>query len=207
MIRILILSNVRLYSDGLTEILNREPDFEVVGNFSHRDNPITLITKFSPDAVLLDMNMNDSLNLAKTISALNSNIHIIVLGINNNKENILKFAEVGVGGYVTREDSLTDLKSVVKNAVQDEFCCNPRTARLLLRHISSLASQTPQSGELTSLTRREHQVGRLLAQGLSNKEIAREMHIEISTVKNHVHNILEKLHIRRRSEVASLFHR
>lgn len=207
MIRILIFSDIRLYCDGLKDILNQEPEFEVISSTTLHNNPVDITKKYAPQVALLDLNMKEVLQLTRTIIALDPDINIIVMGVSNNEEEIIKLAETGIAGCLTREDPLSELKRVIKAAVQDEFCCSPHMARSLLRHISSLALQKPRTGELNSLTRRELQVGDLMARGLSNKEIAREVHIEISTVKNHVHNILEKLHIRRRGEVATLFQR
>lgn len=205
MIKILVFSNIRLYSDGLKETLNREPEFDVIASTTLRKNPVDIAKKYAPHVVLLDMKMKEVLQLTKAIMALDPKINIIVIGVSENDEDIIKLAETGIAGCLTREDRLSELKKVIKAAVQDEFCCSPHIARVLLRHISSLASQNPITGELNSLTRREYQIGELMARGLSNKEIAREIHIEVTTVKNHVHNILEKLHIRRRGEVATLF--
>jgi DNA-binding NarL/FixJ family response regulator len=123
------------------------------------------------------------------------------------EDTLLEWAEAGVAGLVPREASFEDLLCTVGHAVRGEFRCSPRFAGRLLQRLAQprLAAHPPE--RLSSLTARETEIIRLIDQGLSNKAIAVELGIELATVKNHVHNLLEKLHVHRRAEAAARIRR
>jgi DNA-binding NarL/FixJ family response regulator len=129
---------------------------------------------------------------------------VVVLGLPAGDQALLDCAEAGAAGYVSRDASLADLKAALQSAVLGELRCTPRDAAALLRRVALLAAQ--RSGPAptgAALTQREVEIAGLIDGGLSNKEIARRLGIEVSTVKNHVHNILEKLQVHRRGEAVS----
>ncbi len=129
------------------------------------------------------------------------NVKIVAIAVREIEHDIIACAEAGVTGYVPREASIADLIAAVMGAVQGELKCSPRIARSLFRRVSVLArAGAVTSGDLRSLTPREVQIARLIHQGMSNKEIALKLCIEVATVKNHVHNILEKLQVKNRRE-------
>jgi DNA-binding NarL/FixJ family response regulator len=112
-------------------------------------------------------------------------------------------AEAGVAGYVARDASIQDLVAAVTSAARGEVVCPPSIAASLMRELARRAAGLPAMGTGARLTPRERQVIELIDRGLSNKEIARTLHIALSTVKNHVHNILEKCQVGRRMEAVS----
>ena len=112
-------------------------------------------------------------------------------------------AEAGVAGFVTRDQSLADAVGVVESVTCGESACSPRTAAALLRRVAVLSGQRKPPEPPVGLTLRERQIAGLIARGRSNKEIARELSIEVSTVKNHVHHMLEKLGVAGRAEAAA----
>ena len=117
---------------------------------------------------------------------------------------MLPLAEAGIAGWVTREASVDDLRATVASAAAGEAVFSPRLAASLLRRVAALASERRVGAQATPLTRRQREILALIDEGLSNKEIARRLSIEVATVKNHVHNILEKLEVTRRAEAAAL---
>jgi DNA-binding NarL/FixJ family response regulator len=117
-------------------------------------------------------------------------------------DEIVQLAEAGVDGLVTRDASLADVLDAVAAAVRRETLTSPTVAAVLLRRVASLAGER-RPAETSSLTRREREIVALIGRGLSNKEIAQSLRIELSTVKNHVHNILEKLHVPRRTDAVA----
>src|SRR5262249_26135221 len=116
-------------------------------------------------------------------------------------------AEAGIHGYVTRDGSVNDVVVAIQSAVRGEVACSPRVAALLFQRVATLSEATHGVQARPMLTRRELEIAGLITEGLSNKEIARSLRISSATVKNHVHNVLEKLQIRRRGEAAARLRR
>jgi DNA-binding NarL/FixJ family response regulator len=126
---------------------------------------------------------------------------VVAFGVDDNEQDIITCAEIGVAGYVCREASTDELVEHVRSAIRDEVICSPRIAASLFRRLASLAGRTASDDGLTI---REGQVLSLIRAGLANKQIAAELSIAEATVKNHVHNLLEKLHVKRRAQAARL---
>ena len=202
MIRALIVVEFKFYYEGLTEVLDRNQLFAVVGATNCREEALRRVRDCEIDVVLLDMAMPGSLDILGEILKVEPGLNVIALGVSEVETEIIACAEAGVSGYVARNASLDDLVMVVKCAVRGELSCSPRIARVLMRRVNSLAASHAPAEEPGRLTARELEIAKLIGQGLANKEIARELRIGVSTVKNHVHNILEKLQVGRRGEVA-----
>ena len=107
-----------------------------------------------------------------------------------------------MAGFVTRDSSVDELLAVLEAAMVGEIRCSPRITGTLFRRVSTLAARR-ETGSIGNLTAREMDVLRCIERGLSNKEISRDLGIELSTVKNHVHNLLDKLGVHRRGEAAA----
>jgi DNA-binding NarL/FixJ family response regulator len=116
---------------------------------------------------------------------------------------VLACAEAGVSAYVPSDASMNDLVAAIENLKRGELHCPPRVAASLFRHVASLANKVRHRSGAAALTRREREVLALIDAGLSNKEIAVRLHIETSTVKNHVHNLLEKVQATSRTQAAA----
>ena len=128
-------------------------------------------------------------------------IKTIIIGVPDKEEDILTCIEQeGAAGYLLMNASLHDLLMSINAVMRGEALCSPRIASLAFDRVSALARQVDRGYSIneSKLTRREAEIVRLIDEGLSNKEIAARLHIEVSTVKNHVHNILDKLHLRNR---------
>ena len=117
------------------------------------------------------------------------------------EEEVIPLAEAGVDGFVSRDASLEDLCQAVKSAAAGETRCSPRIAAMLAHRVATLARQLPER-ELIPLTRRQLEIVRLIDEGLPNKAIAQRLFIEVPTVKNHVHNILQRLDVKHREDAA-----
>jgi two-component system, NarL family, nitrate/nitrite response regulator NarL len=207
MIRALIVIDVAFYREGLRDLLMRSGQVLVVGVASSADDAEPIARDMHPDVVLLDASIRDAREALYRLRAIQPEPKLIVLAISETPENVLEWAESGVAGYVRRDASLDDLLRVLKGAVADELYCSPRIAAMMLRRIASAAARTQPRVSLGNLSPREHQVLSLVARGLSNKAIASELGIANATAKNHVHNILDKLELRRRADAASLVQR
>jgi two-component system nitrate/nitrite response regulator NarL len=201
-IRIFIVAEIRLYREGLARLLDAEPDMRVVGKTALWVDAVNPVRRTEPDVVLLDA----VAEARAAVSALRGAIpqsRVVALSIGDAEADILAWAEAGVAGFVTREDSISRLVAVVRGVVRDELPCSPQVASTLLRRVGALASDGALVEPRVRLTSRELEIVRLIERGLSNKEIGGELCIELATVKNHVHNILEKLHVHRRTEAVA----
>ena len=202
MIGTFIVAEIRLYREGLARLLEAESDMRVVGKSAHWVDAVTPARSAEPDVVLLDA----VAEARAAVSALRGAIphsRVVALSIGDAEADLLPWAEAGVAGFVTRKDSIPRLLEVIRGVVRDELPCSPQAASALLRRVGALASNGASAGPRARLTSRELEIVRLIERGLSNKEIGRELCIELATVKNHVHNILEKLQVRRRTEAVA----
>ena len=207
MIRVVIAGDVRLYREGIEQALRNHPSIQVVATASQHDETIAATRSLRPDIVLLDRSMNNSLALVRDVVACVPETGVILLTVPDNAGEVVACAEAGVVGYVTRDGSIEDLVRAIEAAQRDELCCSPKVAGALLRRVSILASQNPEGNLIAALTPREAVVLEHIEKGLTNKEIANALGVEVATVKNHVHSLLEKLQVERRGEAAALFRR
>jgi len=203
-ISLVVVSDVRLYREGLSSSLSGQAGLVVVGAAGDRSGALELVSTTRPDAVILDMATRDSLELARALAAAQPCVRIVAFAVEEVDRDILLCAEAGVAAWVPCNASLGDLVSIVKHIARDELICSPKLTATLIRRLATLARGVAKPVPGTMLTGREREIVALLDHGLSNKEIAQRLHVELATVKNHVHNILEKLQVTRRSEAAAV---
>lgn len=203
MIRVLIVAHIRLYREGLAVMLQHEQRISVVGAAVGADEALVALREHQPDVVLLDMAIPDNALLVRALVAAVPGTKVVALAVPEVEREVLACAEAGVAGYVTREGSVEDVVAAVESVARGEMLCSPRMAATLLQRVATLALERSPGNIEARLTRRELEILDLIDQGLSNKEIARRLTIELSTVKNHVHNVLEKLNVSRRGEAAA----
>ncbi|MDQ4054016.1 MAG: response regulator transcription factor [Actinomycetota bacterium] len=194
------MTDIRLYRDGAAESLRRLAGVEHVGTAASGGAAVVAARRDDCDIVLLDMSMPGSQETARALVTARSHLKVVALGAQENGPQVVACAEAGVTGYVSREASLEELGEVLRATMRGEACCSGTVAAGLIRHIA-LQAKSRRSGEHRQLTRREQEVLRLLEGGLSNKEIARALDLQLSTVKNHVHNLLAKFGASGRAEV------
>jgi len=215
--RILVLSAVRLLRDAIARALDGE-GFSAVRFAS----PLTLPDDWAdtaPDVVLADIGSPQMLERMRQVSALFPRARIIAFGVDDNEADVLACVEAGAAGFLVRESGPADLRLAIDSVIRDELICSPRVAAALLRRAARVAAHTGLSSTVrasasdstptptpTRLTARERQVLALVDRGMSNKEIGAALHISVATVKHHVHNILEKLQVRRRWAAAAQLH-
>jgi len=202
-IRILIAVGVRLYREGLSEMLCRHHRYEVVALAADVHSALQRAHELQPDIVLLDISMPDGLRLVHELTMAAPGTAVVVAAVAETDGEILACAEAGVAGLVTRDQSLAEAVRVLESVACGESVCSPRTAATLLRRIALLSAQHEPPRPPDGLTPRESEIAGLISRGHSNKQIARELCIEVSTVKNHVHHVLEKLGVRGRAEAAA----
>ena len=196
-IRVFVVSDVRFYREGLEHVLASTEQFAVLGNTAGADEALGRVAELQPDVVLLDTAMADGVWVAQQLAQATPGAKIVALAVPQEEEDLIALIEAGVLGYVTREQSLDEVVAAIISAGREEAACSPQLRTLVVKRMRSLASEF-RPGARARLTRRQGEILDLIAQGLSNKEIAHELNIERATVKNHVHSILEKLHVQTR---------
>jgi two-component system, NarL family, nitrate/nitrite response regulator NarL len=196
--RAVVVSNVVLYRQGLEASLGRDGRLSVVAVVSSRE-ALPVVARQKPNIVLLDGTTPEGLTLARTLRAQIPAILLVGFGISGGTERLVDCAQNGFAAFVDSNASVTDLVDAAIGALRGELTCSPRVSALLCERLAFYATA---EREPEALTRREREIAVLIGEGLSNKEIAKDLCIGPSTVKNHVHNILEKLKVRRRSAIA-----
>ena len=202
--RVIIVSDTRLYREGLALSLACVDRVIVVGVADAVASALTCIEEKNPDVALLDFAMHDALELPHAITAAQMQVKIVAFSVADKADEVCECAEAGIAGYVARNGSKDDLIAAVDSAVRGEVHCSPRVAASLFRRLATHVQTTRQRPPKAALTSREQDIVALIDRGLSNKEIARQLKISLPTVKNHVHNILDKLQVRRRGAAAAL---
>lgn len=203
-LEVFLLLAVRLYRDGIADALTRDGRFRVSGCAGTLEEARAKLAALpSPPAVtLVDLGLAEGAGAARSLQAIWPETSIVALAVPNRDDEIVQLAEAGVRGLVTRDASLAELLDAIAAAVRREALTSPAVTATLLRHVASLAGER-RAAEGPALTKREREIVGLIGRELSNKEIARTLQIELSTVKNHVHNILGKLQVRHRAEAVS----
>jgi two-component system nitrate/nitrite response regulator NarL len=205
-VRVYIVAEIRLFRDLLAETLSGRAGVEVVGAAATAETAARL-RRLATDVVLLDVRTPDAIAAIRLLLTDRPELKILALAVPELEAEIMRCVEAGVAGYVTEDAELDQLVAALESVARGETLCSPKMAAALVRRVAALAAERDEAGPVTRLTSRELEIMRLIEHGLSNKEIAGRLSIELSTVKNHVHNILEKLGARRRSEAVARLRR
>ena len=199
---VLIVADIRLHRDGLAETLRRHQAIDVLGTAADVDDALARAGSLSPDVILVDMVMRDGVRTVSTLALEVPKAKILAVAVPEAEEEVIACVEAGAAGCVTREAPLEDVISALGSLARGEAPCSPLMAAAIFKRVQELAAGRPEDLE-ERLTPREREILGLIDEGLSNKQIAESLCIEIATVKNHVHSILEKLHVTRRGEAAA----
>jgi two-component system nitrate/nitrite response regulator NarL len=156
-----------------------------------------------PDVVLLEVLGSGSIPAIRLLGGI-AGVKVVALGMPEVESDLISYAEAGISGYVARDEgSIPELVATIKSVARGEMLCSPRMAATLLRRVATLASGPTVERLSVYLTPRQLDIIQLLERGLTNKEIARDLCIEVPTVKNHLRAIFEKLGVERRGQVAT----
>lgn len=207
MTRVLIVAGVRFYREGLRKVLPSFEGFEVVGAVASSEQSVQAALSTDPDVVLIDDAVEGSLDLVRELRRALVDVRVVAIGVTDDADDVLEWAEAGVSAYASRDASLDDLVQTMRNAMRGRLKCSPRVASALFERLHRRSTSTGRKRrtrrKIERLTPRETQVVALLRRGMSNKRIATTLGISVATVKNHVHRVLQKLDLSRRSEVAA----
>jgi two-component system, NarL family, nitrate/nitrite response regulator NarL len=204
---IVIVAEIRFYREGLALFFGERDGFEVVGTAEDVSSAGDLARHVHFDVALLDMAMPEALDGIEMLRAAAPTGGIVALGVKEEETEVVSLAEAGVEGFVPRDASLEDLSGAVESAARGETRCSPQVAGMLARRVAILAHQVLPARVAIPLTRRQLEIVRLIDEGLPNKAIAQRLFIEVPTVKNHVHNILQRLGVHHREDAAAAVRR
>lgn len=215
MIRTLIVHEVVLIADLLSKTLNDQDDIAVVGSVTSPEGALAYLERKACDVVLVNILLpgQGSLELAKTIARKHEHVKVMVTGLLDSRTAILQCLEVGAAGVVQQDDSVDDLIAKVRHVAKGEALVSPQVAGALIARLAELKRLATElngyqeislQDQCTELTAREREILDLLGKGYTNQQIADELIIGVGTVKNHVHNILEKLDVHTRKQAAMI---
>jgi DNA-binding NarL/FixJ family response regulator len=202
-LRVLIVAEPRLYRDGLVLLLRDGCRMQVIATTADALVACEQAEALEPDVVLVDMNLDRPQAAIQSLVRAAPASKIVALGTATGDDTVVGCFEAGAAGYLPANGSSSDLHECIYAAARGEMSCSPRIAAQLARRVADLAAELRTEQPSPELTVRETQILELIDQGLSNKQIASRLCIEVPTVKHHVHNILEKLQVSRRGEAAA----
>lgn len=207
-INILIADDHTLFRHGLRRILGDYDDLRVVGEASDGGEAVTLVEQLQPDVVLMDVQMPrlSGPEATRRIRAAHPNTQVIMLTVSDRDEDLFASVKAGARGYLLKNAETAELIEAIRRVHAGEAIIAPALAVRLLEEFGALAEQAapkPITPSVDKLSQREIEVLRLVAQGLGNKEIADRLHLSEHTVKSHLRNILDKLHLRSRAHAAA----
>ncbi|MDH5785710.1 MAG: two-component system response regulator NarL [Chromatiales bacterium] len=192
-----------LFRKGLSDLIDMEPTISMIGEAASGEEGLALAKELDPDLILLDLNMKgmDGIETLRAIKECDLNARVVMLTVSDHEEDVVAALRAGADGYLLKDMEPEDTLEYLRQAAAGKMAISERLTALLahaLRHEASQPSDLSQAG----LTAREDQILKLIAQGLSNKMIARKLDITEGTVKVHVKHLLKKLNLRSRVEVA-----
>jgi DNA-binding NarL/FixJ family response regulator len=207
MIRVLLVTEIQLIGNIVAAILEEESDIEVAGCVTSPDE--ALVRMADADVVLVSPRLpqGGALKLTTAIVEAYPAVKVLAFGLTISKARVLKYVEAGADGYVAKDDSVDDLVRRIRTAYQGKAEVSPEIAAALMTRVTKYAQlyAEVESGVYAdaALTPREREILELIGEGLTNQEIADRLVIEVGTVKNHVHNILQKLDVSSRQDAAA----
>ena len=209
-IRALIVDDHALFRRGLEMVLAQEADIELVGQASDGAEAVQKAGEALPDVVLMDIRMprSSGIEACRTMKEVAPSAKIVMLTISDEEEDLFEAIRAGASGYLLKDIPLDEVADVVRAVHGGQSLINPSMAAKLLTEFAALAkreeSERPEQVPAPRLTDREIEVLQLVARGMNNRDIARELYISENTVKNHIRNILEKLQIHSRMEAVMI---
>ena len=209
-IRVLIVDDHALFRRGLEMVLAEEPDIELVGEASDGAEAVAKAGEALPDVVLMDIRMPKSsgIEACRAMKEVAPSAKIVMLTISDEEEDLFEAIRAGASGYLLKDIPYDEVADVVRAVHGGQSLINPSMAAKLLTEFAALAKrdgeERAQEVPAPKLTDREMEVLRLVARGMNNRDIAKELFISENTVKNHGRNILEKLQIHSRMEAVMI---
>jgi two-component system nitrate/nitrite response regulator NarL len=197
---LIVFTPVRLLGDGLAASLATRSDVVVHAVVNAFADLRSALAACDVDLVLIDVTQGIDLSEVRAIAQANPDLLLVALGLDEQRQNVIRCGHAGFTGYVPRDASINGLCEALSDVVHGRLACSAEISCELLRALFRMEQPPGDAAPGQALSRREREVMQLVERGLSNKEIARELCLSVSTVKHHVHHILEKLALSRRTQ-------
>jgi DNA-binding NarL/FixJ family response regulator len=209
-IALVLIDDNRLLREGIVEMVRAQPGFKVLAASADAAEALKKVREAKPDIVLVDFGLedHDSLSLTATVHAEVPEARVIVMGLLPMQEDVAHYVRAGASGFIMKDANFEEFFDTIRAVARGaQVLPSQLTNSLFSQIVRNAAVKSPaRVQDAVRLTIRERQVIDLLGEGLSNKEIASRLHIAVHTVKSHVHNVLEKLALHSRLEVAAFSH-
>jgi len=207
----MLIEDNRLLREGLTVMLNKQKDINVIETAGNGENTLAILKKYRPEILLLDLGLRSrsSMNLVRLVKKNFAGTKVIIMDLIPTQADILLFVQAGVSGFILKDATINDFLKTIRSVAKGfQVLPTNLTGSLFSQIVESAVNELKPSALLDSvrMTKREKQVIRLISEGHTNKEIAQKLHLSTYTVKSHVHNILEKLALNTRVQIAKYAH-
>jgi two-component system NarL family response regulator len=201
-VRVLVVDDQELFRRGLIMLLSGDSDIEVVGEAADGVTATDLAVTTAPDVILLDVRMprRTGVEACRAIKEAVPSAKIIMLTVSDEEADLYESVKNGASGYLLKDSSIEEVAQAVRVVNEGQSLISPSMAVKLIDEFKQMSKPEREQGPALKLTERELEVLRLVAKGLNNREVAKELFISENTVKNHVRNILEKLQLHSRME-------
>jgi DNA-binding NarL/FixJ family response regulator len=203
--RVVLLAHSRLYVEALQRCLSTCSNIAVVSASRDARDLDPLIRRCKPHVALVDFTLPGALEQVDALPSTAASPRVVVISTPDDRQSVLACARAGAISIVSKNASFADLATMIDSAKRGEFAASPTVCAWLMAELRSLGQRVPTGACPEVLTTRETETLELMTRGLSNREIATQLGIEICTVKNHVHQVLKKLNVRRRGEAVAFF--
>ncbi len=204
---ILLVEDNRILRDGMKAILNKESDFKVVATSAGNHDTLRQAQTLKPQVILIDLGLRNEngRRLVATLTKELPNTKVIGMGLIPTQLDVVEFVEAGAAGFILKDATIADVLGTIRAVARGTKILPPLLTQSLFTHVIDHALRNGQ-GKIppgVRMTRREREIIELIADAMSNKEIAQRLNLSTNTVKSHIHNILEKLALHSRLEIAT----
>jgi DNA-binding NarL/FixJ family response regulator len=204
-LRILLVDDHDLFRKGIARLIDSQPDFQVVGEARDGREALSAALELDPEVILMDIEMPNwnGTEATRRIKSEKPDANIVMLTVSDDDQNLFSAIRAGASGYLLKSVKPDELFRRLRGVVRGEAAISPLLAAKILSEFARLDQSVPVPRTVEGLSPRETEVLGLVAKGLTNREIGESLHIAENTVKNHLRNILDKLHLSNRAQAAA----
>lgn len=203
-IRVLLADDHAILRSGLVRLLGEQSDIEVIGEAENGLEAVQKVLELHPDIVLMDIGMPvmNGMEATKQIKKRDQEVKVLVLTMHDNEEYLFRVLQAGAAGYVLKKAADSDLVNAIHVVARGDCFLYPSAAKMVVEdYLEKLKSGTEPTSTFDTLTEREREILKLVAEGYTNREIAESLFISVKTVETHKANIMEKLNLHKRAEL------